>query len=498
MRNWTLAGVVAVVVLVLALPARSASAQQDPEVKKQLDAMKAQMDELRQENQALRNRLDAVERKEPPKRGFTDEDKKLLGGLIDTYMEKGPEIKKYPGKPQLSGVLFAQYGMQLKSGDKIRSDGSTANAFTSDSANGRDAAAFDVTRAYFIVREELTESLSMRLTFDGAAKRNPGDASGFGTYAVVLKHAFLEYKDLIPATTLVFGMADLPWVSWEEGLYGYRMQGTVFADRNGYLTSTDFGAGVKGKLPSGYGDYHVAYINGEGWSRAEGFFRHSAESTGTDSFDTKHKNVEARLSLVPFPEGGEFLKGLMFTGFVDYGKYASARDTRVRTIGAVTWKYEDWFRLMGQYLYASDPRSFAPRAGNQLLYPTISSFGTVDRSGTGYRRGTAVAEGFSLWNVVNFKILHESLKDFEFVQRYDWIDPDEEVPNNGNLRTIHGIAYNMSKNVTLMLDYETVRYDKARAAFGSSGAGGPPTFDDGTGDTRPDTAQILFQTQIKF
>jgi hypothetical protein len=98
MRKWMPTGIAAVAFLALLLPVRLASAQQDSELKKQLDAMQAQMEQLRQENQGLRSRLDAVERKEPPKRGFTDDDARfrhvrLALGLLG----RGPVGLPLPG-----------------------------------------------------------------------------------------------------------------------------------------------------------------------------------------------------------------------------------------------------------------------------------------------------------------------------------------------------------------------------------------------------------------
>ncbi|MBI3268375.1 MAG: hypothetical protein HYZ53_05085 [Planctomycetes bacterium] len=484
--------VLTALVLVLPFFGGLARAQEGGEVAKQLEDMKRQLDELRKENKELRTRVEGVEQGAAPKRGFSEEDRKLLGDLIERYhAEKAPAAPSYPSAPQISGLVYAQYSMQLKDVHKVASDGG-ANSVTSDSTNGRDAQIFDITRAYLSIREDFAENTSGQLMLDAAGQRNPGDRNGFGNFAVLLKLAFLEQRELWPDSTVQFGLVPLPWVPWEEGLYTYRMQGTIFSDREGYLAPVDFGLGVKGKLPSGHGDYHVTYINGEGFNKAEGQFRHSAEVGAPDSFDTKHKNVEARLSIRPFPES-EYLKGLLLTEFIDYGYYASARDIRVRNIAAVTYKY-DCLTFMGQYLYASDPRSFAPQSNRQVVFLPDPRFGTVDRAGAlPFRHGTAVGEGWSVWAVLNWKLFHESLADFEFLARYDELDPDEDVANNDHFRTIHGVSWRMNKNVRLMVDYETVRFDKARAV-----AAGGVTGDDGTGDTRPDTDTLFFQAEIKF
>ena len=66
------------------------------------------------------------------------------------------------------------------------------------------------------------------------------------------------------------GIQQTPWVDFEEGIYRYRFQGTVFSEREGLLSSADAGASFHYTLPSNYGDLHAGLYNGEGYNKAGG------------------------------------------------------------------------------------------------------------------------------------------------------------------------------------------------------------------------------------
>ena len=68
------------------------------------------------------------------------------------------------------------------------------------------------------------------------------------------------------------GIQQTPWVDFEEGIYRYRFQGTVFAERIPLptaMTSSDAGVSFHYNLPSNYGDVHVGVYNGENYQRVE-------------------------------------------------------------------------------------------------------------------------------------------------------------------------------------------------------------------------------------
>ena len=63
-------------------------------------------------------------------------------------------------------------------------------------------------------------------------------------------------------------MQQTPYVDFAEGIYRYRFQGTIFAEREGFLTSSDNRRLVPLQLAQNYGDIHVGIYNGESYTEA--------------------------------------------------------------------------------------------------------------------------------------------------------------------------------------------------------------------------------------
>lgn len=84
-----------------------------------------------------------------------------------------------------------------------------------------------------------------------------------------IKKAFLQAK-LSDALVFRVGAADLPWVPFVEGVYGYRYVENVLIDRTKYGTSTDWGIHVLGTIPVTplvNVNYQVSGINGLGYKQ---------------------------------------------------------------------------------------------------------------------------------------------------------------------------------------------------------------------------------------
>ena len=120
------------------------------------------------------------------------------------------------------------------------------------------------------------------------------------------------------------GIQQTPWVDFEEGIYRYRFQGTVFAERVPLptsLSSADAGVSFHYSLPSNYGDMHVGFYNGDNYQR-------------TDLND--QKAFEFRGTVRPFATAMPVLRGLRAHLFYDTYHYVK-NDERKRLLGAVTY-----------------------------------------------------------------------------------------------------------------------------------------------------------------
>ncbi len=104
---------------------------------------------------------------------------------------------------------------------------------------------------------------------------------GTKRYDLFVKKAYIQAK-LSDAAAFRFGSADLPWIPFVEGLYGYRYVENVLTDRVGFGTSADWGVHFLGK--SGVVSYAAGIVNGRGYS---------------DPTRTKQPDVTARVSFQP-------------------------------------------------------------------------------------------------------------------------------------------------------------------------------------------------------
>ena len=166
---------------------------------------------------------------------------------------------------RVGGVVYSQYEFLL-----------------SDSEGHGNA--FDVKRAYLDVRGSFAERVGTRVTADIHRQAD-------GSLGYRLKYAYFTWQPEDSPLTFKFGQIHTVWLDWEEGLWDYRMQGTMPIERYGYTSSSDLGAGVDGAWDDQKLNVQLAVHNGESYHGAEG---------------DKHKDVSARASyrLSPSDDGG--------------------------------------------------------------------------------------------------------------------------------------------------------------------------------------------------
>ena len=186
-------------------------------------------------------------------------------------------------------TLFADY-TYTDSPKSTNADGSTYNPN-----------AFNVSRAYLNFTGQLHHLLSYRVTTDLVRVT---DATGTlsGSYAIRLKYAFAQFNldDWLPKGSWTrLGLQQTPYIDYAEGIYRYRFQSAIMVDRDGFLTSSDLGLSGHVNFPDNYGDVHLGFYNGEGYSKAEA---------------NDQKGFQVRASLRPLASVA-VAKGWRITGF---------------------------------------------------------------------------------------------------------------------------------------------------------------------------------------
>jgi len=287
----------------------------------------------------------------------------------------------------VGGVAYAQFAYQIK-----------------DTANHTNN--FDITRAYLNVLGSFAYGIKTRVT--GDVYRNTD-----GSLAYRLKYAFASWtpKDGKSPLTFKFGQIHTPFIDWEEHLWDYRMQGQVALERAGYMSSSDFGAGIDGMWGFDRFNFQVGVFNGENYNKAPG---------------DQRKDLMGRASfrLAGTDEGGRD-GGLRVTGYAQYGK-PTGGGTRQRYIGMLSYRSK-LLTLAGEFAAAKDSalsNPVTPQKNGQL----ISVFGVL--------------------RLLNSKV--------QLIARLDSFDPNTDADNDRTNRFIAGVAYQFSGNLRVLADIDHV------------------------------------------
>ncbi|MEA2163144.1 MAG: hypothetical protein QOK37_1271 [Thermoanaerobaculia bacterium] len=259
-------------------------------------------------------------------------------------------------------------------------------------ANGNEIhpSAFNVSRAYINVTGNLNRYLSFRITPEVARETGSSSLNGSQTFRLKFAYAQINLDQwLTKGSWIKAGLNQTPWVEYEESIYRYRMQGPVFADREGYVFPSDNGISFHYNFPRDFGDFQAGVYNGEGWAHSD---------------PNNEKALQIRAAVRPMPSQ-PVLRGLRVAGFYDFDHYAAGLP-RKRTIGQVTFEH---------------PRV---NAGIDVL-------STADRPA--FVVGEMRAHGSSIWATPRFG------KGWEALLRHDSLRTQHSTARKS--RDIEGVAY---------------------------------------------------------
>ncbi len=355
----------------------------------------------------------------------TSQDTARVSAPADTAMKAPPPPPPpppakpaQPAAPQVrvTGVSYAQF-----------------EYWASDSVNHTNQ--FDVTRAYINVLGSFDHGVSTRIT--GDVFRN---SAGATSLLYRLKYAYLQWLPRPTANVdFRFGMTQTPWIDWEEGFYGFRMQGTMPMERAGFLSSSDLGLTMdyftrdKGLLNGSIGVF-----NGEFYSNAPG---------------GKFLDYEARGSLRllksddPSIYGGLRLSGYAGLGRIDNIFGGKRRD---RYIGMLSYRSKV-ITLGAQADFAKTGQPFTTSGTPPVTVDTIPDF------------KAKLFAGYGILSIPNSAV--------QLLARVDWLDPRDDRANDASTRFIGGIAYRISPNLRVLGDIDAVKYQDntvARTLFGTA------------------------------
>lgn len=299
----------------------------------------------------------------------------------------------------------------------------------------------ELKRFYLGVDHKFNDMFSANLTTDFRYNAN-------GTSKDVLfyvKKAFVQAK-FSPALWVRVGAADLPWVPFVEGVYGYRFVENTLIDRTKFGTSSDWGVHAGGTFSNGLVSYQVSAINGAGYKTL---------SRSSDTID-----LEGRVSVNP-------LKTITLAVGGYTGKLSKSSDnlpdsatphraTRIDALAAYTGK-----RI---------------RAG--VEYFTAKNWNTVTSSSSDKSNGWSAFGSFAVTPKIGV------------FGRYDWVKPSRDL--NPALKDHYfnvGVDY---KPIT-PLDFALVyKRDRANNGFINTSNGSIGGVDRGTYDELGIFGQLAF------
>jgi hypothetical protein len=326
----------------------------------------------------------------------------LIGSTLPAFAQTAsppaPPAQPAPAQPEYPIIRFGmlsylQYNAEVENRDGLN--------------------AFDVTRAYLNVNAQVASRVRFRFTPD---IRRITDGSLAGSLTVRVKYAFGQFDTLgRPGSWGRFGLHQTPWLDFEESVNRYRVQGTMFAEREALIPgSGDFGVSYFTPLPRGYGEVHAGIFNGEGFTQPEA---------------NKYKSVQVRLTIRPFPNRG-LANGFRISGFYNAGWYA---EDRPRRLGIVMGSFEH------RHLVATLQHLNATETPSAVLPIEI------DRNG---------------WSV--FVEPRQGPSGWAGLLRYDSFEADESIADSRQHRVIAGGGYWFvwpRARVGLVATNEQVHYD---------------------------------------
>ena len=326
---------------------------------------------------------------------------------------------------KIGAVIFADYTYQ-----------STPSVTDAD-GNSIKSNSFNVSRSYINVTGNISHVVAFRITPDITRETGTGSALN-GSMTFRLKYAYgqVNLDDWLPkGSWFRFGIQQTPYIDFLESIYRYRFQGTVFPEREGYISSADAGVSFRTTLPKNYGDFHVGIYNGDNYNKAEA---------------NDQKAVQIRGTIRPLPMH-PFLRGWRVTGFYIADNYIKNAEKK-RAILNTTFEHK-YLNAGFDWLNTQDQAS--------------AKTGTKDLHGQG-------------WSVfAEPKLPQANGSSWELFLRYDYMKPNKDVDLVGgasttgvgiNKRGIAGLAFWFPKqgsvNAALMLDVESVKYSEYAASAG--------------------------------
>ncbi len=294
---------------------------------------------------------------------------------------------------------------------------------------------FALKRGYVNIKKKINNTFSGRITTDITI-----DKEGDGKGDVEMRLKYLYLKTAVPSFAFFhkpyfeIGLVHRPWLDFEQHINLYRVQGTLFLERTGVISSGDYGIVFLSYLGGEMDDAYKSSVNksfaGKYGSMAVGIFNgggyHALENNA-------NKTLEGRLTLRPLPN---FIPGFQITWHGAYGK-GNIDPSPDWNYNSAYISYEKSFLVLTTELYRGKGNYKGSAIQDTIAFEAVPQ------------------HGFSLFGELKlFK------SKFSLLGRYDQFTQDLPGKNPTSYRTIAGVAYHFLRGSKILFDYDRISYSK--------------------------------------
>ncbi len=306
--------------------------------------------------------------------------------------------------PKFSGLMFGDYFYNAASHDTTL----------------RDLNGFQMRRIYITTDYTISDNFISRFRME--ADQSPASNTAGGKIGVMVKDAWLSWKNIFTGSDLIFGLSPTPAFDVSEGAWGHRYLEKTIMDLNGVVPSRDLGIDLKGSFAQGG---TVKY-----WLKI-------GNNSGNAPEVNKYKRFYGSLEFDPSPN-------LLITIYGDYASYPQKLDPSENKL-----KNNSAF-VGAAFLSYKQKGSFGLGAEGYLKSQqnnVLNSNGTSLASQSGF--------GVSLWAYVNFS------ETVQLVGRFDTADPNTDAENDGRSLILAGLEFDPVKNVSITPNVEVFTYQQS-------------------------------------
>ncbi|MCU7490729.1 MAG: hypothetical protein HF300_04305 [Ignavibacteria bacterium] len=309
--------------------------------------------------------------------------------------------------PKLSGLMFGDYFYNIDQRDSSKKN-----------LNG-----FQFRRIYVTADYTVSESFDTRFRLE--ADQSASSLTSGGKIGVMVKDAYLKWKNIFPGSDFYFGISPTPEIETAESFWGYRSLEKTITDLNGIVSSRDLGVDLRGKFDeAGAVKYWVKVGN----------------NSGNAPEVNKYKRFYGMLQFIPL----SFFQFTLYGDYASYAPKADALDKKSKSnnsfVGALNLNF---FR---KDLFSAGIETFYKTQENNFAMDKLSPLKTQN--------------GYGVSAYAWYRILDR----VRLVGRYDKYNPNTDMDKNDRTDLILGaVDFQVDKNVSIMPNLESVKYSGIKA-----------------------------------